>query len=187
MYPVLGPDDAAIYFQTRYLDPIAAGRDKYDNPWSGLARNPRVAVLRTPTATPAFDGLVVVTEGVPDGLVVAQTGARVAAVIGAGNHGPDVAPRISEAFPSGRFAMLWDADWSGRHGACLLGVRLVELGREVVLSAPPRGFNDLNDWWRAQPTALPAALASVRGSPLYRPDVAAGSGMGVHNSFGLAN
>ncbi|MBW3641884.1 MAG: hypothetical protein KY447_03115, partial [Actinobacteria bacterium] len=117
--------------------------------------------------------------------VVAQTGARVAAVIGAGNHGPDVAPRISEAFPSGLFAMLWDADRGGRHGACLLGVRLVELGRDVVLSAPPRGYNDVNDWWRAQPNALSAALASVRRSPLYRPDITAGSGPAVHDSVGL--
>jgi len=186
VYPVLGPDDAAIYLQTRYLDPIAAGRDKYDNPWSGLARNPRVAVLRTPSANAAFEGLVVVTEGVPDALVVAQTGARVAAVVGAGNHGPDVAPRISEAFPNGRFAVLWDADWGGRHGACLLGVRLVELSRDVMLSTPPRGFNDVNDWWRAQPAALPTALASIRRSPLYRPDIAAGFGMAVHDSFELA-
>ena len=173
VYPVLGPDDAAIYFQTRYLDPIAAGRDKYDNPWSGLATNPRVAMLRTPTPTAAFDGLVVVTEGIPDGLVVAQTGGHVAAVVGAGNHGPDVAPRITEAFPSGRFAVLWDADRGGRRGGCLLGLGLVELGREVVLSSPPQGFNDINDWWRAQPSELPAALASVRNSAHYPPLAAA--------------
>lgn len=186
VYPVLGPDGAAVYFQTRYLDPIAAGRDKYDNPWSGLASNPRVAVLRTPSANGAFEGLVVVTEGIPDGLVVAQTGARVAAVIGAGNHGPEVAPRISEAFPTGRFAIVWDADWGGRRGGCLLGVRLVELGRDVVLSAPPRSCNDVNDWWRHQPTALREALASARRSPLYRPDFAAGGGIPAQDSFGLA-
>ncbi|MDP9402668.1 MAG: CHC2 zinc finger domain-containing protein [Actinomycetota bacterium] len=186
VYPVLGPDGAAVYLQTRYLDPIAAGRDKYDNPWSGFARNPRVAMVRTPSANGAFEDLVVVTEGIPDGLVVAQTGARVAAVIGAGNHGPDVAPRISEAFPTGRFAIVWDADWGGRHGASLLGVRLVELGRDVVLSSPPRGFNDVNDWWRAQPAGLPAALASVRRSPLYRPGIAAGADMAAQEACGLS-
>lgn len=169
VYPVLGSDDRVIYFQTRYLDPIAAGRDKYANPWSGLARNPRVAPLRTPSANSSFEGLVVVTEGIPDGLIVAQSGARAAAVIGASNYGPEVAPRISEAFPDGKFMILWDADWGGRHGGCLLGLHLVELGREVVVSAPPRGLNDINDWWKADPMRLAAALAAVRSSPLDQP------------------
>src|SRR5260221_3947350 len=65
VYPALAPDGAALYVQLRYLDPAAAGRDKYDNPSSELATNPRVAVVRVPAPNQSFDGLVVVTEGIP--------------------------------------------------------------------------------------------------------------------------
>lgn len=161
VYPVLSSNGRAVYFQTRYLDPAAVGRDKYDNPWTSLAQNPRIAVVRVPRLDRALAGMIVVTEGLPDGYVAAQTGAQVAAVVGAGNHGHEVARRLHEAFPVGTFAIVWDADGGGRRGGCILGVRLTALGREVVLSAPPAEHNDINQWWTADTSAVPGALASM--------------------------
>lgn len=167
VYPVLGTDGIAVYFQLRYLDPLAAGRDKYDNPWSGLATNPHVAVLRVPAPDPALAGIAVVAEGIPDGLVVAQVGAPVAAVIGSGNYGPDIAPRINRAFPTGRLVIPWDADRGGRKGSCVLGARLVQLGRDVLLTAPPEEHNDIGKWWQEDPRELTATLRSFDRPALY--------------------
>jgi len=170
VYPVLATDGTALYCQTRYLDPTAAGRDKYDNPTSALAANPRVAALRTPRPDPALEELVVVTEGIPDGLAVAHLGARVGAVIGAANHGPLVAHRLDLLFPAGSFLLLFDSDHAGRRGGALLGAHLAALDRRVVLGAPPAAHNDLNDWWKADPDAVADAVSAGARSGLYRPD-----------------
>jgi hypothetical protein len=170
VYPVLGSDEKAVYFQTRYLDPVAAGRGKYDNPWGGIAANPRVVPIRVPSPDPHLSDLVVVTEGIPDGLVVAETGAPVAAVIGAANYGTEVVQRLHSAFPRGRFAVLWDADHGGRRGGCILGVRLRAIGRDVVLGAPPFGFGDVSEWWQADLAGLPSAIASTAHPVLYVPN-----------------
>jgi hypothetical protein len=169
VYPALGADGTALYFQTRYLDPAAAGRAKYDNPTSALAVNPRIAALRVPDPDPTLDGLVVVTEGIPDGLAVAQTGAQPAAVIGAANHGPAVADRLHQTFPTGRFLIVFDADHAGCRGGGLLGGHLAALGRDVVLSAPPPTHHDLNDWLKAEPAGLLDGLAAGARPGLYRP------------------
>jgi hypothetical protein len=187
VYPALAADGTALYFQTRYLDPAAAGRDKYDNPTSALAVNPRIAALCVPDADPALDGLVVVTEGIPDGLAVAHAGARPAAIIGAANHGPAVAHRLHRMFPTGTFLVVFDADDAGRRGGALLGAHLAALGRDVVLSAPPRGHNDINDWWKSEPDRLADTLTAGSRAGLYQPatmvattpdppDVTAGAG-----------
>ena len=170
VYPALAADGTALYFQTRYLDPVAAGRDKYDNPTSTLAANPRVAALRTPDPDPRLDGVIVITEGIPDGLAVAHLGARAGAVIGAANHGPPVADRLHHRFPSGTFVVLFDADNAGRRGGALLGAHLAALDRQVVLSAPPNPHNDVNDWWKAEPAAVSEAVLSGGRSALYRPE-----------------
>ncbi len=124
------------------------------------------------------------TEGIPDGLAIAHVGAPVAAVIGAGNRSPEVARRLHEAFPTARFVILWDADAGGRKGASLFGVGLATLGRDVVLSAPPGAFNDINDWWRAEPAGLPTAIASAGHDALYRPS--AGDAMHGVSAQGVA-
>ena len=170
VYPALAADGTARYFQTRYLDPVAAGRAKYDNPTSTLAVNPRVAALRAPDPDPRLGGIIVITEGIPDGLAVAHLGVRVGAVIGAANHGPPVAYRLHRAFPSGTFVVLFDADNAGRRGGALLGAHLAALDRQVVLSTPPNPHNDVNDWWKAEPAAVTEAVLAGAPSGLYRPD-----------------
>lgn len=181
VYPALAADGTAVYFQTRYLDPVAAGRDKYDNPTSALAINPRVATLRAPDPDPRLGGVVVITEGIPDGLAVAHVGARVGAVIGAANHGRPVASRLHRTFPSGIFIVLFDADHAGRRGGALLGAHLAALDRHVVLSAPPSPHNDINDWWKAEPAALADAVSTGGRAGLYQPDTG-GSAVPEHLS-----
>ena len=79
VYPALSPGGTITYVQARYLDP-PAGRDKYDNPARSHATNPRVAWLHA--VDPAHRGVLVVTEGVADGLVAAQAGFPTVGVLG---------------------------------------------------------------------------------------------------------
>jgi hypothetical protein len=173
VYPALATDGTAVYFQKRYLDEAASGR-KFANPWSGLASNPLVAVVRRSVEDDAFGDLVAVTEGFADGYVLAQAGARVAAVVGASNHGADVAARICELFPTGRLFIPWDADYSGRHGGSLLGLNLLDAKREVVVGAPPTTCNDVNGWWRSSPATLSAAVVAAQQPALYCSEPAVG-------------
>jgi hypothetical protein len=76
-------------------------------------------------------------------------------------------------FPTGTFLVVFDADHAGRRGGALLGAHLAALSRGVVLSAPPRTHNDLNDWWKTEPAALVDALAGGARPGLYQPDAAA--------------
>lgn len=160
VYPVLAADQTAMYCQTRYLDPSAAGRPKYDNPLSAVAANPRVAPLRTPELIPELAPLVVVTEGIPDGLAAAHLGARVAAVVGAANHGPLVAARLDRLYPSATFLIVFDADHAGQRGGALLGANLAALERTVVLGSPPPP-DDLNTWWQTDHERVADALAAA--------------------------
>jgi hypothetical protein len=160
VYPVLDGEGAALYCQTRYLDPSAAGGGKYANPTSELAANPRVAALRTTAPNPAAD-VTVVTEGIPDGLAAAHLGVRVGAVIGAANHGTLVAHRLHQLFPGGTFLVVFDADHAGRRGGELLAAHLAALDREVVCTAPPCAHIDLNDWWRADRRAVLEAVVAA--------------------------
>jgi hypothetical protein len=104
--------------------------------------------------------VVVVAEGIPDGLAAAHLGVRVAAVIGAANHGPLVAHGLHQLFPRGDFLVVFDADHAGRRGGELLAARLSALHRRVVLTTPPGAHPDLNDWWRSEPRAVQDAVAA---------------------------
>lgn len=164
--PILGPGEHAIWAQTRYLDPVGAGR-KYDSVVSDIAPNPRVATIRTPQAP--RPGVVVLTEGIPDGLTVAHTSVQPVAVVGTGNTGPDVAQRLHAAFPHAAFVVAFDNDTAGRTTGPKLGAHLADLGHRVVATSAQEPHKDLNDWWRADPAALTEHLdASVRPA-LYRP------------------
>ena len=79
VFPALSPGGTITYVQARYLDP-PAGRDKYDNPARSHATNPRVAWLHA--VDPAHRGVLVVTEGVADGLGSAQAGFPTVGVLG---------------------------------------------------------------------------------------------------------
>ena len=165
--PILGSRDHAIWAQTRYLDPVGTGR-KYDSVMSEIAPNPRVATIRAPDAVRA--DLVVLTEGIPDGLTVAHTGVQAVAVVGTGNTGPDVAARLHDAFRRATFVVAFDNDTAGRTTGPKLGAHLAELGHTVVSTAPAPPHNDLNDWWRADPAGLKSQIETAGRPALYPPE-----------------
>jgi hypothetical protein len=163
--PILGPGEHAIWVQTRYLDPHGTGR-KYDSVASDIAANPRVATIRAPK--PPRPGVVILTEGIPDGLTVAHTCAQPVAVVGTGNTGPDVAQRLHAAFPQADFVVAFDNDIAGRTTGPKLGAHLAELGHLVIATTAPSPHNDLNDWWRADPDGLTEKIENTLQSPLHR-------------------
>ena len=147
VFPLLDRDGRVLYFQTRYLDAQGVGR-RYDNPASELAANPRVAGLHMPGDV-HHPALVVVCEGMPDALTVAQAGYRAAVVIGAGLPDPTVARRLAERFGPARYLVAFDADDRGQRGAA----RLQELLARTPGAGPARTFRpphgDLNSWAHA--------------------------------------
>jgi Toprim-like len=168
--PILGPGEHAIWAQTRYLDPIGAGR-KYDSVVSDIAPNPRVAVIRA--AQPPRPGVVVLSEGIPDGLTVAHTLLQPVAVVGTGNTGPDVAQRLHAAFPHATFVVAFDNDTAGRATGPKLGAHLADLGHKVIATTAHTPHNDLNDWWRADPAGLTEHLDATAQPTLCRPTAVA--------------
>ena len=164
--PILGTRDHAIWAQTRYLDPGGAGR-KYDSVMSEIAPNPRVATIRS--TEPARADLVVLTEGIPDGLTVAHTGVQAVAVVGTGNTGPDVAGRLHRAFPHATFVVAFDNDTAGRTTGPKLGAHLAALGHAVVATTAAAPHNDLNDWWRCDPAGFKSQIEAAGRPALYPP------------------
>jgi hypothetical protein len=153
VYPALSPGGTVTYFQARYLDP-PRGRDKYDNPARVHATNPRVAWLHAPgQATP---GVLVVTEGVGDGLVAAQAGLPAVAVLG--SQYPDARVADAIAATMDRSALLreatavvcFDGDEAGRAGGDRLARLLDERRVRHRLVTPPEGL-DLTGWAATDP------------------------------------
>ncbi|MDQ6614908.1 MAG: toprim domain-containing protein [Actinomycetota bacterium] len=166
VFPILGSRDHAIWAQTRYFDPTGAGR-KYDSVVTEIAPNPRLATIRTPG--PAPTGVVVITEGIPDGLTVAHSGVHAVAVVGTANTGPDVARRLHDTYPHATFVIAFDNDNAGLTTGPKLGAHLAQLGSHVVATTPAP-HNDLNDWWQADPAGLTEHLAATARPALYQPD-----------------
>lgn len=166
VFPILGHRDHAIWAQTRYFDPKGTGR-KYDSVVTEIAPNPRLATIRT--LDPPRSDVVVITEGIPDGITVAHTGAQAVAVVGTANTGPDVAHRLHTSFPNATFVLAFDNDTAGRTVAPKLGAHLSQLGHPVIATTPAP-HNDLNDWWQADPAGLGAHLTATTQPALYQPE-----------------
>ena len=152
VYPALSPGGTITYAQARYLKP-PDGRDKYDNPARSHATNPRVAWLH-PTDPPR-PGLLVVTEGVADGLIAAQAGFATVGVLGSQYPDDRVVDAITETTQrSPRLAgstvlVCFDADPSGRAGADRLCALLGARGVPHQPVSPPDGM-DLTAWAAAE-------------------------------------
>ena len=161
VYPALSPGGTITYVQARYLQP-PAGRDNYDNPARSHATNPRVAWLRP--CELARPGLLVVTEGVADGLVAAQAGFATAAVLGSQYPDRRVVDAVaatmerSPALRDGMVVVIFDGDDAGHAGRDRLVALLAERGVPVQAVTPPEGA-DLTVWAAGEPswvTALPS-------------------------------
>jgi Toprim-like len=148
-FPALDQAGNIRYVQARYIAPID-GMDKYDNPAGHLGTNPRIAwVARN---RPARPGILLVTEGIPDGLIAAQAGFVTAAVLGSQAPDPSVAARL--ATRAGRAGLhivaITDADQAGERWAERLELLLHEHGERPTTVVPASG-KDLNDWVLADP------------------------------------
>lgn len=158
--PVLGPDDRAVYLQTRYL---RADGHRYDNPSSALVGpSPRMSEMRLPA--PAANGdVVLVCEGIPDALTAAQAGYRAVAVLGAGYPDDRVARALVERFPTERLVLAFDADDRGRAGAARLDAALADLGApaRVALLEVPEAHGDLNGWLQMSEDGFSQELAAA--------------------------
>lgn len=143
VYPALDRAGRVAYFQARFIDP-PVGRDKYDNPARRWAANPRMAWLAPPASAVARAGVVVVTEGVPDGLVAAQAGFVSVAVLG--SQHPD--QRVADALADTKRAVLicFDGDDAGKRGADRLEHHLAERDVDSVIRIEPPAGYDLTDW-----------------------------------------
>jgi DNA primase len=158
VYPSLDRTGHVTYFQARFIEP-PVGRDKYDNPARRWAANPRMAWLTPPASAVARDGAVVVTEGVPDGLVAAQAGFMSVAVLG--SQHPD--QRVADALAETNSAVLicFDGDDAGKRGADRLEHHLAEREVDKVTRIEPPAGLDLTDWACHDPTWMEHFAAHV--------------------------
>lgn len=143
--PVLGPDDKAVYLQTRYL---RADGHRYDNPHSTLVGpSPRMSEMRLAGAA-VRDDVVIVCEGIPDALTTSQAGYRAVAVLGAGYPDDRVAAGLVRRFPTEHLVMAFDADDRGRAGASQLAAALDDHGAGSRISRidVPAAGGDVNGW-----------------------------------------
>ncbi|MFN3254319.1 MAG: toprim domain-containing protein [Ilumatobacter sp.] len=149
VYPALDTNGDPVYFQARFLDP-PDGRPKYDNPARRWAANPRVAWVSPPDGATERSPLVV-TEGIADGLIAAQTGFAAVGVLGSQYPDARVADAIAEHAHDRSIVICFDADNAGRRGAERLAEILNERGvaNPTVIEPPPE--QDLTDWARHDP------------------------------------
>lgn len=159
-YPSFDAAGDMIYVQTRHLDPAAP--NKYANPAARLGPLPAVSY---PRGARDLDGPVIVTEGVPDGLVAIAAGFRAAAVISASLTNPaKVAVELARhAGPAG-VVLAFDNDLAGRIAEAELHnhldghtpVRVLRLGEGLDLTDTYRRSNQ----WH-QTTQNNSATASI--------------------------
>ncbi len=148
VYPALDKDRRPVYFQARFLDPLN-GRSKYDNPARRWASNPRLAWIEPPAALER-DALVV-TEGIADGLIAAQSGFGAVGVLGSQYPDERVGDAIVQNADGRKVIICFDADDAGRQGTERLAdlIEQRNLGRPDVVE-PPTGM-DLTDWANQDP------------------------------------
>lgn len=162
VFPAFDPNGEVSYVQTRYLDPDTAGR-KYDNPASRLGTNPRVSFVR-PNQSESASGLLLVTEGIPDGLIAAQAGFGAVAIMG--SQAPDAlsATRVANhANALGATVVLAvDADPAGAQAVALLEGHLADAGASPTTVQLPAGL-DLNDWALQEPGWADQIVQAISG------------------------
>ena len=163
VYPVLEPATGrAVYYQVRTLSPSKAADRKYDQPTAERAPNPKLAVIQT-THPPTT--LTIVTEGIPDGLTVAEAGLSAIAVLGVSHAAADsvdsLARLILSRGPAAGYAICFDPDTAGLGSGARLAGQLAQHGVNVARLLPPEPNRDLNAWWQADPEALKMELAGT--------------------------
>jgi DNA primase len=159
-------DGAAVrYVQLRRLD---ATGPKYLNPSTKTwGPNARLAPVRTPE--PIDGDVVLVCEGFPDAITVAEHGYPAAAVLGAEVPDADVAHRLVETYPTQALVLAFDGDDAGQRSSRTLaellqaagaGPRVYRLDVPEDVAADPKD-RDLNTWYQATGAAFAADLGAA--------------------------
>jgi hypothetical protein len=144
--PVFDPAGDLAYVQARYFAPET--KRKYGNPVGHLGSNPGIAWIRTPQVD--HPDVLVVCEGILDGLTVATVGLPTVAVLGATYPSVRIAQTIADHSVGRRILVGFDGDAAGRIAAERLGQLLTPKGQDVqVLDLP--GGADLNSLAQAGP------------------------------------
>ena len=163
-FPALGPDGSITYVQLRSLpeqviEPGEAsawhaerGWVKYDNPSRSLGSNPKVSFAICPDGVTRSPQTLIVTEGIPDGLIAAQMGFRAVAILG--NQTPDgramsLVANVARA-DSLDVVIAVDADPGGVVARRHLRDELTAAGIVPAVAHLPDGL-DLNDWALTDP------------------------------------
>lgn len=172
--PAFDENGKLAYLQTRYFDPDSAGR-KYDNPAASLGANPRVAFIQTPTDTMSQDsperpGVLLVTEGIPDGLIAAQAGFSAVAIMGSQTPDSMSVARIADHAETEGLdvALIVERDTAGTQAVHTMISQLQGFGvTPQVIDLP--GELDLNEWalhepgWAAELAVMLTQGLSVKG------------------------
>ncbi len=158
-YPSFDAAGQLVYVQSRALD--AGASSKYVNPTRVHGRAPMVSF---PLVDRPLDGPLVVTEGVPDGLIAVTAGFRSASVLSAAVVSRTIADAIVERADGEEVVVAFDNDQAGRTGEQLLVSHL--RGRVPLrIMRLPDGC-DLTDAYTGGRSRRDAAGVRAVGSPM---------------------
>jgi DNA primase len=160
--PTLDMAGRVTYVQARYLEQ-PAGRSRYDNPASSVARNPRLGVVVCPT--PRDCRVLVVCEGTIDGLSAAGSGFRAMSVLGATYVVESLCVRLKEIAGGAGILIAFDGDRAGRAATDLLSDAL---GPSIASTVVLPENRDLNAVLCEDPAWLLAELSRGEQGPTLR-------------------
>ncbi len=154
-YPSFSPAGHMIYVQARYLADGAPS--KYANPSAAHGQLPAVSYPKTPLRQ---IGPVIVTEGVPDGLVAVTAGFRPASVLSTSLVTTNVADELAGHAGNAGVILAFDNDPAGRTAETTL--RELLTGRVPVKILRLADGQDLTDSFRP-PTPTRSLAAATAG------------------------
>jgi len=144
--PVFHPAGGLAYLQARYLTPDTGS--KYGNPVGWLGSNPGIAWIRTPELE--HPELLVVSEGILDGLTAATAGLSAVAVLGATYPSITVADTMAAHAGDRQAVIAFDGDEPGGIAAHRLHELLTTRKVDSRVWGLPEGA-DLNGLAQAEP------------------------------------
>jgi DNA primase len=166
IFPALDPAGGVQYFQIRYVED-RPGRDRYENPATAMAANPRLSWVITPMVTAA--DVLVVAEGMPDAYTAAAAGFPAVGVLGAASPDARVADALVRQRAGRRLVLAFDAGNQAGTGNDLLRDLLIERGAPVKTIEVPPDIGDLNAWARHD-RSWSSYLLGERQPPSHQPE-----------------
>lgn len=158
-FPAMDEHGEITYVQTRYLKPGTG--PKYDNPAASLATNPRLAWMNR--ATEVSENVLLICEGLPDGLSASGAGFEAVALLGAQSCSNWVLDRLAGSLrPGQRAVCVPDNDAAGQSWANAVLENLRRTGVNATSISPPAAHRDLNAWLLACGSGAPRLFRQER-------------------------